>query len=75
MIATALTEQEIRQDWQWLFENVSPTLHSFDTEEEITEFVLCKINSIIATEQENFMEGNNNVQWYLFIIDDVTNLN
>lgn len=57
VIATALTEQEIRQDWQWLFDNVSPTLHSFDTEEEITEFVCCKINSIIATEQENFTEG------------------
>ncbi|CAH2268889.1 TBC1 domain family member 9 isoform X2 [Pararge aegeria] len=56
VIATALTEQEIRQDWQWLFENVSPTLHSFDTEEEITEFVCCKINSIIATEQENLTE-------------------
>lgn len=57
VIATALTEQEIRQDWLWLFENVSPTLHSFDTEEEITEFVCCKINSLIATEQESFTEG------------------
>ncbi|XP_013182367.1 PREDICTED: TBC1 domain family member 9B isoform X1 [Papilio xuthus] len=56
VIATALTEKEIRQDWQWLFDNVSPTLHSFDTEEEITEFVCCKINSIIATEQENLTE-------------------
>ncbi|XP_075969354.1 TBC1 domain family member 8/9 isoform X2 [Anticarsia gemmatalis] len=56
VIATALTEQEIRQDWQWLFENVSPTLHSFDTEEEVTAFVCCKINSIIATEQENLTE-------------------
>ncbi|CAG5012284.1 unnamed protein product [Parnassius apollo] len=56
VIATALTEQEIRQDWQWLFENVSPTLHSFDNEEEITEFVCCKINSIIATEQETLTE-------------------
>ncbi|CAH2074312.1 unnamed protein product, partial [Iphiclides podalirius] len=56
VIATALTEQEIRQDWQWLFDNVSPTLHSFDSEEEITEFVCCKINSILATEQEHLTE-------------------
>lgn len=57
VIASALTEQEIRRDWLWLFDNVCPTLHSFDTEEEVTEFVCCKINSIIATEQESFTEG------------------
>lgn len=57
VIATALTENEIRQDWQWLFENVCPTLHSFDKEEEVTEFVCCKINSIIATKQDNITEG------------------
>lgn len=44
VIATALTEQEIRQDWEWLLENVCSTLHSFDTDEERTEFVCCKIN-------------------------------
>lgn len=57
MIATAVTEPEIRQDWAWLFENICPTLHLFDTEEEVTAFVCCKINSIIATEQENLTEG------------------
>lgn len=57
VISSALTEPEIRRDWQWLLDNVCPTLHSFDTEEEVTEFVCCKINSIIATEQENYMEG------------------
>ncbi|XP_045785800.1 TBC1 domain family member 9 isoform X2 [Maniola jurtina] len=63
VISTALTEQEIRQDWQWLFDNVSPTLHSFDTEEEITEFVCCKINSIIATEQENLTEDEDTITY------------
>lgn len=56
VIATALTEAEIKQDWQWLFDNVCPTLHSFDSEEEVTEFVCCKINSVIATEQEAITE-------------------
>ncbi|XP_034840730.1 TBC1 domain family member 9 isoform X2 [Maniola hyperantus] len=63
VISTALTEQEIRQDWQWLFDNVSPTLHSFDTEEEITEFVCCKINSIIATEQETLTEDEDTITY------------
>ncbi|KAJ8722843.1 hypothetical protein PYW07_004023 [Mythimna separata] len=63
VIATALTEPEIRQDWQWLFDNVCSTLHSFDTEEEVTEFVCCKINSLIATEQETFTEDEDTVTY------------
>ncbi|KAL0893723.1 hypothetical protein ABMA27_013870 [Loxostege sticticalis] len=63
VIATALTEAEIRQDWQWLFENVCPTLHSFDTEDEVTEFVCCKINSVIATEQDNFTEDEDTLNY------------
>lgn len=63
VIATALTEQEIRQDWQWLFSHVCPTLHSFDTEDEITEFVCCKINSVIATEQENLTEDEDTITY------------
>lgn len=68
VIATALTEPEIRQDWQWLFDNVCPTLHSFDTEEEVTEFVCCKINSILATEQEIFTEGMPFIFYILHLI-------
>ncbi|XP_061712072.1 TBC1 domain family member 9 isoform X1 [Cydia pomonella] len=63
VISSALTEQDIRQDWQWLLDNVCPTLHSFDTEEEVTEFVCCKINSIIATEQENFTEDEDTITY------------
>lgn len=63
VIATALTEPEILQDWQWLFDNVCPTLHSFDTEEEVTEFVCCKINSLIATEQENLTEDEDTLTY------------
>ncbi|CAK1552200.1 unnamed protein product [Leptosia nina] len=63
VIATALTEHEIREDWNWLFKNVSPTLHSFDSEEEVTEFVCCKINSIIATGQESITEDEDTVNY------------
>lgn len=50
-MACATTRQEIMQDWEWLFTNVSETLHSFDNEDDITEFVTCKIESFIATRQ------------------------
>lgn len=47
-VACSLTHEEILQDWEWLHANLMATLTSFDTEEEITEFVCCKIQSIIA---------------------------
>ncbi|EGI61255.1 TBC1 domain family member 9, partial [Acromyrmex echinatior] len=47
-VACSLTHEEIVQDWEWLHSNLMATLTSFDTEEEITEFVCCKIQSIIA---------------------------
>lgn len=52
-----MTRQEILKDWDWLFNNVSPTLHCFDNVDEITEFVTCKIESVIATRQEVDVEG------------------
>ncbi|KAI4461777.1 tbc1 domain family member gtpase-activating protein [Holotrichia oblita] len=58
-IACSMTKQEIQKDWDWLFSNVCETLHSFDKEEDITEFVIKKIESVIATNQENQdFEGN-----------------
>ncbi|KAJ8917673.1 hypothetical protein NQ315_005120 [Exocentrus adspersus] len=52
LVACSMTRQEILQDWEWLFSNVSETLHSFDCEEDITDFVTCKIESVIATRHE-----------------------
>ncbi|XP_046428118.1 TBC1 domain family member 9 isoform X1 [Neodiprion fabricii] len=48
MVACALTAEDIVKDWAWLHANLIDTLKSFDTEEEITDFVCCKIQSIIA---------------------------
>lgn len=52
-----MTRQEILKDWEWLFSNVSETLHSFDSEDDITDFVTCKIESVIATRHEVEIEG------------------
>lgn len=52
-----MTRKEILEDWDWLFTNVSETLHSFDSEDDITEFVSCKIESVIATRQNVEVEG------------------
>lgn len=47
-----MTHKEILEDWHWLFENVSDTLSSFENEDEITDFVQCKIESVIASRQK-----------------------
>lgn len=52
-IACSLTHNEIKHDWEWLHNNVTDTLCSFDNEEDITEFVCCKIQSVLAATQEN----------------------
>ncbi|XP_022917577.1 TBC1 domain family member 9B [Onthophagus taurus] len=52
-IACSLLREDIERDWEWLFNNLSETLQSFDNEDDITEFVLKKIESLIATRQEN----------------------
>ncbi|KAK0082083.1 hypothetical protein PV325_011101 [Microctonus aethiopoides] len=48
VVACSLTHKEILEDWEWLHLNLMDTLKSFDTEDEITDFVCCKIQSIIA---------------------------
>lgn len=52
-----MTRKEILDDWDWIFSNVCGTLHSFDNEEDITDFVICKVESVIATRQEVEVDG------------------
>nr|CAD7263370.1 unnamed protein product [Timema shepardi] len=48
LISCSLTYSEIEKDWEWIERNLCETLNSFDSEEEVTEFVCCKIQSVIA---------------------------
>uniref|UniRef100_A0A6B2EBH3 Putative gtpase-activating protein gyp2 n=1 Tax=Phlebotomus kandelakii TaxID=1109342 RepID=A0A6B2EBH3_9DIPT len=47
-IASALTEEDIKRDWQWLANNLFRALSEMETEEEITNFTICKIQSLVA---------------------------
>lgn len=55
------------KDWQWLFDNVCGTLHSFESEDDITDFVNCKIESVIATRAAEVAEtdGKFNLQFHI----------
>ncbi|ERL84216.1 hypothetical protein D910_09853 [Dendroctonus ponderosae] len=55
-----MTKYEILKDWEWLFENVCETLHSFDNEDDITDFVNCKIEAVIAVNQEEVEDEDSN---------------
>ncbi|KAH1017221.1 TBC1 domain family member 9-like [Dendroctonus ponderosae] len=60
LIARGMTKYEILKDWEWLFENVCETLHSFDNEDDITDFVNCKIEAVIAVNQEEVEDEDSN---------------
>ncbi len=48
LIACADTKEEILENWKWIEEQLMPILESFDPEEDITSFILCKIESLIV---------------------------
>ncbi|XP_038052661.1 TBC1 domain family member 9-like isoform X2 [Patiria miniata] len=47
-VATAVHKRDIFVHWEWLEQNLIETLGTFDAEEDITEFVKCKIESLVA---------------------------
>jgi TBC1 domain family member 8/9 len=56
VIACSLTHTEIEENWSWLQKNLMDTLSTFDSEDDVTEFVCCKIHSLIANQTPN-VEG------------------
>lgn len=56
-ISCALTESDILKDWEWLAINLD--LKIFENEEDITEFVLCKIKSLVATNLSEIPDEEN----------------
>ncbi|XP_065173523.1 TBC1 domain family member 9 isoform X2 [Atheta coriaria] len=48
-IAMGRTHEEIVQDWKWVQDNLQATLAAFEREDDITDFVTCKIQSLLAT--------------------------
>lgn len=48
VIAQALSSQEIKNDWDWLNQNLVPSLSRIESDEDVTEYVCCKISSLVA---------------------------
>ncbi|GFO20932.1 TBC1 domain family member 9 [Plakobranchus ocellatus] len=47
-VAEANNKREIHQHWDWLENNVIATCAAFENEDEATEFIKCKIESLLA---------------------------
>ncbi|XP_039963807.1 TBC1 domain family member 9 [Bactrocera tryoni] len=52
-IAIGLTQEEIVKDWEWLAENLFKVLNEMESEEEITNFTICKIQSLNAQNNQD----------------------
>ncbi|KAL1376620.1 hypothetical protein pipiens_016794 [Culex pipiens pipiens] len=47
-IAADITLEAILKDWEWLSKNLFRVINEMETEEEITNFTICKIQSLLA---------------------------
>ncbi|KAL1447816.1 hypothetical protein MTO96_044213 [Rhipicephalus appendiculatus] len=56
VVATSLSREEIFQNWAWIEQNLLETLRNFDSEDEATEFVCCKIRSLVAQREVSLPE-------------------
>uniref|UniRef100_A0A131XYW0 Putative ypt/rab gtpase activating protein n=3 Tax=Ixodes ricinus TaxID=34613 RepID=A0A131XYW0_IXORI len=57
VVATSLFREEIFKNWEWIENNLLDTLGSFDTEDEATDFVCCKIESLAAQREMSFLDA------------------
>lgn len=43
-----MTLKEILKDWQWLSEHLFHIVNEMESDEEVTNFVICKIESLVT---------------------------
>lgn len=60
-IAIGVTQDEICKDWEWLSNNLFRVLNEMESEEEITNFTICKIKSLYT--QNNLDESGDSADF------------
>lgn len=50
-IACSIDKNDITKNWEWVSENLEPILAKFENEDEITNYVKCKIESLIENQK------------------------
>lgn len=51
LIAQSTSKTEIEQDWAWLQKNMLNTLENFESDDDVRDFVLAKITSLLSSNQ------------------------
>ncbi|XP_015915540.2 TBC1 domain family member 9 [Parasteatoda tepidariorum] len=62
-VASGFSKSEINDNWEWLEKNVIPTLEAFDNEEEMRNFVACKIESLVAQKSYDSTQDPDSMQY------------
>ncbi|XP_055382539.1 TBC1 domain family member 9 [Condylostylus longicornis] len=62
-IAVGLTQDEILKDWEWLQKYLFNVLNEMENEEEITNFTVCKIQSLYAHDHQGIEDTGDSVNF------------
>lgn len=64
MVAASSSLAEILKDWEYIENNLMPTLVNFENETDVTNFIKCKIESLlqIITDQNLEEVQNQNIK-------------
>lgn len=52
-IAIGITQDEIVKDWEWLQANLFKVLDEMENEDEVTNFTICKIQSLYTQNNQD----------------------
>ncbi|XP_052799590.1 TBC1 domain family member 9-like isoform X2 [Mya arenaria] len=55
-VSVANNKKDIIRDWEWIEANIMQTLGAFESEDQATEFVRCKIESMMANKGDSLVE-------------------
>lgn len=56
VIAVSSKSEDILKDWEWIETNLMPTLVNFDNEKDTTNFIRCKIESLVQVVTDQISE-------------------
>lgn len=51
-IAIGTTREEIVKDWEWISSNMIKDLNEMESDDDVTTFTICKIESIFAHQNQ-----------------------
>jgi len=58
MVSACMSSQEALSDWAWLERELMPKVINFETSTETTEFIIGKIASVVASNQQDDLEAS-----------------